>query len=264
LYVTLQATDTDNLDETVAVDADGKANFSFTNYLGAGESDSLVVYLHTGATYALANQEGTTTVSLYNSADAAAVNVPAAATGVITYDDFITGTANSTTNIAPNDGNIDITGTIVDDNGSGIPGAVVEVEAPGMQLRKNGTGDYFQDSMTIVADAAGVFTVQLWAHTVNTTGVDVTFTSGGVSSETTVKTYLPSTGVDGNNLVFSLDAPANIDVNKTYALQASLTDKWGNPIQTSVQPLTSLVLVLLRSTVPQREPLTRASVATVR
>ena len=231
LYLTVQGTDTADLDETVAVAADGTASVTFDNYVLSGESDLLNVFLHTGATYAAANQLDSEVVSLYNPGAVAAVNAPASVTGNITYDDFIVGTASST-NVAPNDNSMTITGTVVDTNGSGIPGAVVTISAPGMQLRQTGAGAYAQGTISFAASASGVYSVDVWSHVVNATGVGVTITSGGKSATTTVKTYLP-TGLSGGNLVFSIDAPTNIDVNKTYAIQASLTDKWGNPVKTS-------------------------------
>jgi len=231
LYLTAQATDTADLDETVAVAADGTATLTFDNWVATGQSDLINVYLHTGATYASANQVDSETVSLYNPGAVAAVNTPATLTGNITYDDFIVGKA-SATNVAPNDNTMSITGTVVDSNGQGIPGAVVTVDAAGMQLRQSGVGNYSQGTITFTASASGVFTVDMWSHVVDTTGVAVTISSGGKSATTTVKTYLP-TGLSGGNLVFSIDSPANIDVNKTYAIQASLTDKWGNPVKTS-------------------------------
>ena len=231
LYLTTQATDTADLDKTVAVAADGTASISFDNWVATGQSDLINVYLHTGATYAAANLVDSETVSLYNPGAVAAVNAPATLAGNITYDDFILGTA-SATNVAPNDNTMSLTGTVVDANGQGIPGAVVTVDAAGMQLRQSGVGAYAQDTITFTASASGVFTVQMWSHVVNSTGVNVTITSGGKTATTKVSTYLP-TGLSGGNLVFSIDAPANIDVNKTYAIQASLTDKWGNPVKTS-------------------------------
>ena len=231
LYLTAEATDTSDLDQTVAVAADGTATITFDNYVATGQSDLITVYLHTGASYVAANQVDSEVVSLYNPGSVAAVNAPATVTGNVTYDDFITGLATST-NVAPNDNSMSITGTVVDSNGQGIPGAVVTVDAAGMQLRQSGVGAYAQGTITFTASASGVFTVDMWSHVVDTTGVDVTITSGGKSATTTVKTYLP-TGLSGGNLVFSIDAPANIDVNKTYAIQASLTDKWGNPVKTS-------------------------------
>ena len=232
LYLTIQGSSTTDLDETVAVAADGSASITFTNYLAEGESDLITAYLHTGATYAAANELDSEIISLYNPGDVAAVNVPASATGTITYSDFITGTASST-NIAPAEADkISVTGTVVDENGSGVPGAVVTIDADGMQLRKGGAGDYFQDTITFAANAAGGFTVDVWSHTVDITGVDITISSGGQSATTTIKTYLPA-GLDGNNLVFSMEAPATPVVNQTYAIQASLTDKWGNPVATS-------------------------------
>jgi hypothetical protein len=147
LYLTIQGSSTTDLDETVAVAADGSASITFTNYLAQGESDLITAYLHTGATYATANEVDSEIISLYNPGDVAAVNTPASATGTITYSDFITGTASST-NIAPAEADkISVTGTVVDENGSGVPGAVVTVSADDMQLRKGGAGDYFQDTI---------------------------------------------------------------------------------------------------------------------
>jgi len=231
LYLTAQATDTDDLDVTVPVAADGTAVITFANWVATGQSDLVNIYLHTGATYVAANQVDSETASLYNPGAVAAVNAPATLTGNITYDDFIVGKA-SATNVAPNDNTMTITGTVVDSNGQGIPGAVVTVDAAGMQLRQSGVGAYAQGTITFTASASGVFTVQMWSHVVNSAGVNVTITSGGKTATTKVSTYLP-TGLSGGNLVFSIDAPANIDVNKTYAIQASLTDKWGNPVKTS-------------------------------
>ena len=231
LYLTAEATDTSDLDQTVAVAADGTATITFDNYVATGQSDLITVYLHTGASYLAANQVDSEVVSLYNPGAVAAVNAPATVTGNVTYDDFITGLATAT-NVAPDDNSMSISGTVVDSSGQGVPGAVVTVDAAGMQLRQSGVGAYAQGTITFAASASGVFVVDMWSHVVNTTGVDVTITSGGKSATSTVKTYLP-TGLSGGNLVFAIEAPANIDVNKTYAIKASLTDKWGNPVKTS-------------------------------
>ncbi|EIC91865.1 hypothetical protein IMCC13023_03440 [Candidatus Aquiluna sp. IMCC13023] len=221
------------LDAPVA--ADGTVSFTFDNYVTQGAADILTAKVYTGsATSPSYVGSVLTTVTLYNPAASSAVQVPATVTGTITYDDFIADGAKATTG-NPNPGNdISITGTIVDANGAGVPAGVVTVSAPGMQIQESGATKFYQDELTISASAAGAFTVLLNAHVVNTTGVNVTFTTpAGVVGTTSVKTYLPASGVTGNNLVFAVEAPANLVMNKTYAVVASLKDKWGNPIKTS-------------------------------
>jgi hypothetical protein len=233
LSVELKSSNGTSYDKDAVVAADGTASFTFANYLGAGASDVLTATLYTG-TSTSPTSVTTAVVTLYNAPAVSALQVPAAATGNITYDDFITGKA-TTAAPAPNDGAITITGTAVDANGAGIPGAVVTVASEGMQFVQNGGTTYAIGSINVVANAAGVFVVDAYAHKVNTTGTAITFTSGGKTATTTVKTYLPASGVDGNNLVFKLNMPANVVMNTTYAVVAELTDKWGNPIQTSAR-----------------------------
>jgi hypothetical protein len=234
LSIELQAANSANLDKDAVVAADGTASFTFANYVTAGSSDVLTAKVYTGTSSSPTFLGGslTKTLSLYNPGAASAVNAPASLSTDITYDDFITGTSNTTTNVAPNDGGVALTGTVVDANGTGIPGAVVTIAAKGLQFQKNGGTDYYVDSITVAADAAGAYNVNVWSHVVNTTGVAVSVTSGGKSATTTLKTYLP-TGLNGNNLVFSLALPATIVKNTTYAVTAKLADKWGNPVATS-------------------------------
>jgi protocatechuate 3,4-dioxygenase beta subunit len=186
----------------------------------------------------------TVTVTLYNTGATGAVQVPETLLGSVTYDDFIADGEKVTAgvNVDPNQ-DIELRGTVVDANGVGIPAAVVIISAPGMQIQEEGSTKYYMDTHTINANSAGVFDVNLNAHMVNTTGVDVTVTTAdGVSATTLVKTYLPEdtdlgTGglqsLNGDNLVFSVSMPENVVMNKTYAVTAKLTDKWGNPVKTS-------------------------------
>jgi len=126
---------------------------------------------------------------------------------------------------------------LVDESGVGIPGAAVTIAAPGVQFLKasggTATGDYYLDSITVAADAAGTFEVTMWSHVASSTGTTITVTSSGLSTTSLWKTYLPATGVNGNNLVFGWTLPANIVKDTTYAVTATLTDKWGNPVATS-------------------------------
>jgi hypothetical protein len=151
LSIELQAANSTNLDKDVVVAADGTASFTFTNYVTAGSSDVLTAKVYTGSSSTPTFLGGslTKTLSLYNPGAAAAVNAPATLATDITYDDFITGTANTTTNVAPNDGSVALTGTVVDANGTGIPGAVVTVSGKGLQLQKSGSTDYYLDCRCI-------------------------------------------------------------------------------------------------------------------
>jgi hypothetical protein len=240
LNVSLEAPDKDDLDVNVAVSADGEVSFTFANYLTTGSSDLLTATLYTGSSTDKTVID-TVTVTLYNTGATGAVQVPKTLLGSVTYDDFIADGAKVVTGVTVDpDQDIQLTGTIVDANGVGIPAAVVIISAPGMQIQEQGSTKYYMDTHTINANSAGVFDVNLNAHMVNTTGVDVTVTTAdGKTATTVVKTYLPEdTGLagatlNGDNLVFTMDTPANVVMNKTYAVTAKLTDKWGNPVKTS-------------------------------
>lgn len=235
LNVELVANDSDDLELTAAV-TNGKATFTFANYLAVGQTDTLTASVFTGSasapTYLDIAQEF---VNLYNTPAAAAVSVPTSQSTAVTYADFITGTA-SATNVAPTtDDDTVYTGTVVDANGAGIAGSLVTISAAGFQFRKYadgaGTGAYFKDSITVMADTNGQFSVQYWVHEASSTGKALTVTSGGKTATTTVKSYLPE-NLGGDNLSFSWTLPANVVKNTTYAVVVKLTDKWGNPVST--------------------------------
>ena len=235
--VALKANDTTKLKKYATI-VNGAASIEFANYLAKGQSDTLTAELGTGLDTLFDDHATIADLSpvLYNPEDAAGVSTAATATGEVNYQDFITGTANTTTNVAPTTSAIQLSGTVVDASGVGIPGAVVTVAAKGLQFVKtNGgtaTGDYYQDTITVSADAAGAYEVKAWTHALKTAGVTITTTSGGKSASTVLKSYLP-TALDGNNLQFALKLPNFIVKNSTYAISAKLTDKWGNPIATS-------------------------------
>jgi len=226
LNVRLQAPNRTNL-ELFAPVVNGEASFTFTNYLTAGQSDILTARVYTG-TSTNPNFTGLpqTNVSLFSVVDAAAVNVAAEVTGVeVNYADFITGKT-SAAKPGPTSGTT-YTGTVVNANGGGIAGAVVTVSAPGFQF-KSGT-DFTIGSVTLVTDAAGIFSVDFWTHTASAAGVPMTVTSGAATATTTVKSAVPTT-MSPANLSFTWNLPATLVMNTTYAVAASVTDKWGNPI----------------------------------
>jgi hypothetical protein len=237
--VELKAPSKTDLEQFVAV-VDGKATFTFDNFLTAGTSSILTARLYTGTSTSPSYvSTATLNITLYNANTVAGVNAPAEVTGVVVnYDDFITGTASST-NVAPTDGSEDgtgddfvINGTVVDSNGAGVPGAPVTLAGTGFQFVKNAGTVYSIDSISFAANEAGAFSVRGWTHVASATGNLVTVTSGDQTETIKVKSAMPagngSTSVD--NLTFSWDFPTSVVVNTTYAVTATLTDKWANPL----------------------------------
>jgi len=237
--VELKAPSKTNLEQFVAV-VNGKATFTFDNFLKSGESSILTAKLYTGSSTSPSYvSTATLFVTLYNANTVAGVNAPAEVTGVVVnYDDFITGTVSST-NVAPTDGaengtgeDFVVNGTVVDANGAGVPGAPVTLSGTGFQFVKNGGTVYSIDSISFAANEAGAFSVRGWTHVASAAGNVVTVTSGDKTSTIKVKSAIPA----GNNttsvanLKFSWDFPASVAVNTTYAVTATLTDKWGNPL----------------------------------
>jgi hypothetical protein len=229
LNVELKAPDKTKLEKYSPVTA-GAASFTFTNYLAKGLSDVITAKVYTGTSTSPTYVAGfSTTVSLYNTNDVAAVNVATEVTGVVvTYDDFITG-ASSSTNVAPDDNNFVYTGTVVDANGAGVPGAPVTVSGKGFQFAKTGTTTYSVDSITVAASEAGTFSITGYTHVASAAGNVITATSGAKSGSTKIKSAIPTT-LSTKNLAFSWAAPVNPVSNTTYAITATAADKWGNPL----------------------------------
>jgi hypothetical protein len=238
--VELKSANATSLDKDATVAADGTVSFEFANYVTSGSADVVSASTYTGTSSAPTVLGGalTKTVSLYNPAAASAVQVPANLVTNVTYGDFLVDGSKATTALpAPAAGDLLLlTGTIVDANGAGVPAGVVTIAAAGFQFQQVGSTKYYNDKITVSASAAGVYNVNMWTHVADATGVSVTSTTAdGKTATTTVKSYLPATGVTGNNLVFSVAMPANVVKNTTYAVVASLTDKWGNPVQTAAK-----------------------------
>jgi hypothetical protein len=246
--VELKAANIVNLDKDAAVAADGTVSFTFANYVTAGAADVISATTYTGSASAPVGIGGalTKTVTLYNPAAASAVQVPATLSTNVTYGDFLADDTKATTALpAPLSGDLLLlTGTVVDASGAGVPAGVVTIAAEGFQFQQVGSTKYYNDKITVSASAAGVYNVNMWTHIASATGVSVVSTTAdGKTATTTVKSYLPATGVNGNNLVFELAMPANVVKNTTYAVTAKLTDKWGNPIQTSARSSVNAVSI---------------------
>jgi hypothetical protein len=231
MSVILQGSDTDNLEEIVAVNG-GAASFTFDNYLNAGESDIITATLVTGTLTTNTQVLTPLTLTLYNTGDVVSINVPDTYTGAITHADFVDGKV-SATNPAPGAATATIVTTLVDANGSGIPGAVATISGDNMNFKQVGATTYFLDTITVVADAAGVINVEVWTHKVTgADGANVTITSGDQTETVEIESYFPQ-AMKGEILDFKISVPAQLEANKTYAVEASLMDKWGNPVATS-------------------------------
>jgi len=242
LSVRLRSSNTTSVDEDVVVASDGTASFTFDNYVAEGSSDVMTVTLFTGSTVTSASNRGTDTLSLYNVDAVSAVQSPTTITGNVTYVDFIADGAKAVAGVTPApDNGVVLTGTVVDTDKVGVPGAPVTISGAGLQFLSG--SKYYNDTVDVVATSSGIYTVTVYSHTTNATGQTVTITSGGVSSTTLLKTYLP-TGIDGNNLSFSADLPENVVMNRTYAVSLQLTDKWGNPLQTAKKGSVDTVSIL--------------------
>ena len=108
---------------------------------------------------------------------------------------------------------------------AGQPGVNVTAAAEGV-LFYDGT-NYVADEITFRANEFGSFTVYAYAH--ETGDHTVTITAGGVTQTTTLDAYLQNS-INDENLSFSWNFPSQMVMNTTYAITATLTDKWGNPI----------------------------------
>ena len=226
--VELKATNDDNLDLDAEV-VGGNVSFTFANYLGEGESDVLTARLYTGSSSSPSFVAGQSdNITLYRTNAVAGVNVNANFTGVVVeYKDFFNGKA-ATGQAVPVDGNKQtLSGTVVDSNGAGVPGAPVTVSATGFAFEVAST--YAVDTIDVIADASGSFSVDFWTHVLTAVGADITVTSGGKTATSTVKSVLPTT-LDGQNLRLTWSVPAAVVMNTTYAVTATLTDVFGNPI----------------------------------
>jgi len=228
--VELKAPDADNLELHAPVAADGTVTFTFDNYLTAGQADVLTAKVYTGTSTNPTYTTLSTSVSLYAVSAVAGINVDAKiADVVVDYVDYINGKT-SVAKPGPTGGTT-YSGTVVDANGAGVPGAEVTISGDNMQF-KNGTV-FSTDSVTLNASAAGTFSVTFWTHTASAAGENITVTSGGKTATTLVTSKVEDGdgALSAANLRFSWTIPANPVMNTTYAVVATVTDVWGNPIK---------------------------------
>jgi len=120
-----------------------------------------------------------------------------------------------------------ITGFVRAANGVGVAGVPVTVTAAGAGF---GTGNavgsvYAIGSITVYTSSTGEYTVHGFSNKAGK--VDFTVTSGAASATTTAY-YKKALDTAGTTLV--IDAPAAVTPGSTLTVKATLTDKFGNPV----------------------------------
>jgi hypothetical protein len=227
-----------------AVMTDGAATFTFANFAPAGGLAQLNVEVFTGG-FADSAQVGTTqTVNVYNTAATSTISVAASFAVDVSYVDYVTGdtTTNAVATAVAAAGQttsqgVAVTGNITNTSGVGQPGVALTATADGVLFYADGV--YSLGSASTYANEYGAFSVVAIAHTANAKGATVSITSDGQTATTLLVTSLANAIAD-ENLSFSWTQPANVVKNTTYAVTATLTDKWGNPIPTN-NPSTNAV-----------------------
>jgi len=224
--VELRAPDKLKLELHAPVAADGTVSFTFDNYLTAGQADVLTAKVYTGSSTSQTAAGFQTTINLYSVVAVQAINVTKEITAVeVDYVDYISG---KTTKAAPGPtGGTTYTGTVVDDNGAGVPGAQVVISGASMQFL-NGTV-FSKDTVTLNTTAAGTFSIKFWTHALSATGADITVSSGSKTAITKVKSVIAGP-ISAGNLIMSWNLPSNPVFNTTYAVTGTVTDVWGNPV----------------------------------
>jgi hypothetical protein len=215
--------------KTVSV-VDGEATFTFDNFAAAGGSAQLQATLNAGTSAAvLGSGSATITVNVYNTNATDSVTVASSFETAISYTDFATGKVSALTEapIASETDFATITGNVLDVNGVGQPGVAVTLSADGVLFKDASV--YAEDTITTYANEYGAISVDVYSHAVNIAGATVSITADGVTTSTLLQTTLPVLVAD-ENLAFSWNLPAEIVKNTTYAVVATLTDKWGNPV----------------------------------
>ena len=216
---------------------DGKAAFTFKNFATAGATAELRAILYKGATTSVA----TKSVIVYSGTNTASITIANSFKTDITYTDYVTGDETvaavadklKATGLDVDTVRATITGNVLSASGSGQPGSAVKLSADGVLFYDSVQGIYAENTITTYANEFGAFSVFAYAHKVNTAGATVSVEADGIKTSTKLVTYLPKDVLNANNLQFTWDLPATLVKNTTYALTATLTDKWGNPVATS-------------------------------
>jgi len=204
----------------------GAASMSFANFATEGTSQILKVSLYEGRS--VVSSPAALSVSVYNTLESASITMADSFSTAIHYTDFAEGKV--ATLVAPITSETvvaTVSGTVLNANNVGQPGALVTLSGEGVLFKDE--VNYSLGSITTKANEFGTFSVTASSHEVSSAGHAISVTADGLTDSTLLKTFLPNTIAD-ENLQFSWNFPANLVKNTTYALTATLMDSWGNPI----------------------------------
>jgi hypothetical protein len=224
LTVELLSTNTDDIEEYGAVKADGTVSFSFDNYLVAPDTDVLSAEVGTDTGSDFTGEGYFAQTSLYAPIAVSSIITDEEVSTYVEYGDFVTGDEAALNDYAT------ISGNVAGADNGGLPGAPVTIKGAGLQFWHD--GEYTIGSVTVIADVDGNFEVDVYTHMVNKAGQAITITAGNVTETVSLVSSLPD-DLDGDNLKFAWTLPAYMVKDTTYAITLSLTDKWGNPVNTS-------------------------------
>jgi len=218
----------------------GAATFSFANFATAGSNQEIRVQILNASTAASTNY-----YTVYNNLATGSIAIADVFENRVQYVDYVVGkTSDAAALKAATDAGViaafgatagtefaNIVGTALAANNAGQPGIPVVIAAEGVLFHDAETSTIAKDSITVFANGQGFFDVQAIAQTVNAKGATVTITAGGKTATTLLKTFLPI-AIDSGNLQFAWNLPANIVKNTTYSVGVTLTDVWGNALNT--------------------------------
>jgi hypothetical protein len=111
-----------------------------------------------------------------------------------------------------------------------IAGVPVTISGAGLQFvstDSNGLFIYTVGSATVYSDAAGVWTVDVYSNTAGTQ--TLTVTTGSVTETLLLNDYADAAATTGSSVVVSM--ASSTSAGSTVAVVATITDKYGNPVQ---------------------------------
>jgi hypothetical protein len=124
-----------------------------------------------------------------------------------------------------------INGVVKSANGAGLPGQAVTISAPagvGLVTDNTGTAEvYSTGSITVYTDSSGAYSVYAYS---NKSGSQTFTITSGAATKTHSWTWTDAAVTAGTSLV--LDMPASVSPGSTFKVTATLTDKFGNPVNT--------------------------------
>jgi hypothetical protein len=147
---------------------------------------------------------------------------------------YIANTATASETAPTLTANIQVTvaGTVTNAAGTAVPYAQVTIAAPNLLFVTN--GNYVLDTVTLVADSSGEFSVDVYSRSGQLNTIRI---SSGAASATQALTYAGA--VAGAAASFTVTAPASSAPGRTVDVAVRVLDKNGNGVQGATVTLSS-------------------------